>query len=663
MIKNKMIKKIIEKINPPKKKTFLFVFLFLLLVPFLSEAVIGTGVFDLFSAKLEGISEIVSPVADFTIYILIGLIFAGLALHLSVYLLEMATDPGNLEILGSEMVQVGWQFTSSLANMAIIVVLIVIGIATVLNRSNYHAKKTLPKVILVALFVNFSLVIVAAIVDVSHIILSTFYEADIGYQITDAIFQSWDNVFSNMIMYVTGMIVTFMIPFIAAVGQFAMVTGLTAAFLPQLIEAIMQIITSFLIAGTLFTYAFLFFARIFIVQILAVLSPLAFVAWAIPDGKKYWEKWKKYLIQWVFLGIVLFFFLLLATIATEPLRPDSPGGLAGGESPFTGYATISSLFIYYITLAVFLAVAAKISKDMMPQGAQAIIDGVTSVKDRFKKVGSGPAERLKRDLAYGATQESLKRKQEQAEDAGAYERLGLKTQMMAGRALRRGMHAAGKTPEGITERARRDESAKHKGKTEEELKSAEKRARTYHEKPISDELKRAQSKKIKEKNDQELKSAIKNKDFSEEMTTKALETAIERGMDLSGLEDTIKNSIGSLDRNMRKSLFKLRPDLHEDPEDLVNNMSSGDVNKIKFSNMKNNPEGRVKVIKSLMKNTQMIKAAGNKSTADKKAVLEGLADLKKSDLRAGIRAKSRFTDTLTDPQERSKWMGCGVKNI
>lgn len=407
------IKTKITNLSRTRKGLFLFLLaLFLFLLPLISEAAIGTGIFDYFTAKLAGISEMVHPFTFFFVFLVSGLLISGAALHATVWLLTIASDPANLAIAESQAVQIGWQFTSSLANTMIIVFLIIIGIATILNQESYSAKKTLPKLIIAALLVNFSLVFVGAVVDISNIVLNTFFDAEAASKLTETIFATWENNLGAMLTYLGGLMISFVIPFIAPFAQFAFVIAMSTAFLPTVVSSLMQIFTGFLIAGILFIYAFLFFARIFVIQILAILSPLAFIAWVLPSTKKFWDQWLKALVGWAMLGVILFFFLLLSTIITEPLRPEP-----GFASLFTSRANIQTVFIYYITLAIFLVISSYIGKKFMPTGADIAINGVKNAATGFRDnpITQSITKRVKGRMASGSTAEAIREKDARVE--------------------------------------------------------------------------------------------------------------------------------------------------------------------------------------------------------------------------------------------------------
>ena len=75
---------------------------------------------------------------------------------------------------GIKAVTVGWTITRDIANIFFIFALLIIAIATILRLESYGAKQLLPKLIIVALLINFSLVIAFTVVDASNILALAF---------------------------------------------------------------------------------------------------------------------------------------------------------------------------------------------------------------------------------------------------------------------------------------------------------------------------------------------------------------------------------------------------------------------------------------------------------------------------------------------------------
>ncbi|OGL75013.1 hypothetical protein A3F52_01370 [Candidatus Uhrbacteria bacterium RIFCSPHIGHO2_12_FULL_47_11] len=73
----------------------------------------------------------------------------------------------------------GWVIVRDIANMFFIVVLLIIAFGTILGQEEYHYKKLLPKMLILAVLVNFSRTIVGVMIDFSQVIMLTFVN---GYQ-------------------------------------------------------------------------------------------------------------------------------------------------------------------------------------------------------------------------------------------------------------------------------------------------------------------------------------------------------------------------------------------------------------------------------------------------------------------------------------------------
>src|SRR5680860_126096 len=71
----------------------------------------------------------------------------------------------------------GWRVARDVANMFFVVVLLIIAFGTILQLENYNYKKWLPKLILMAILINFSKTICGLLIDVSQVIMLTFVNA------------------------------------------------------------------------------------------------------------------------------------------------------------------------------------------------------------------------------------------------------------------------------------------------------------------------------------------------------------------------------------------------------------------------------------------------------------------------------------------------------
>ncbi|MHA1873309.1 MAG: hypothetical protein ACTSVB_04270, partial [Candidatus Heimdallarchaeaceae archaeon] len=72
----------------------------------------------------------------------------------------------NFSIPESEFLINAWKIVRDFANLFFAFAMLVIGIATIVGWEEYQAQKMLPKLLLIALLINFSLIFCLAIVDI-----------------------------------------------------------------------------------------------------------------------------------------------------------------------------------------------------------------------------------------------------------------------------------------------------------------------------------------------------------------------------------------------------------------------------------------------------------------------------------------------------------------
>ena len=75
---------------------------------------------------------------------------------------------------GNEFVFYGWSIVRDFVNMFFILILIIIGLSTSLQFETYRWQKTLPRLVAVALLVNFTPVILGIFIDAANIMMNYF---------------------------------------------------------------------------------------------------------------------------------------------------------------------------------------------------------------------------------------------------------------------------------------------------------------------------------------------------------------------------------------------------------------------------------------------------------------------------------------------------------
>lgn len=190
-------------------------------------------------------------------------------------------------------VVLGWLMVRDVANMFFVVALLVIAFGTVLGLEQYEWKRSLIKLVLAAIFINFSKLILQLIIDASQVVTLTFYNA---YK--DAAGGNFINMFK--LAEIQKMIASD-----SASNGNEIVYQVFAA-------SVMAAIMSALAFATILAYLVILLARVVMLWILMVLSPLAFILQTIPSGKPYADEfWRKF-THHVLVAPVMFFFLWLA---------------------------------------------------------------------------------------------------------------------------------------------------------------------------------------------------------------------------------------------------------------------------------------------------------------------------------------------------------------
>lgn len=189
-----------------------------------------------------------------------------------------------------------WSAIRNLANIAFAIAFLVIIFSQIssIGIGNYGIKKLLPKLIICAILVNISFFIVQVMVDLANITGSSLYDILQSLVKSSGSYDPDTGIFNTIIeailLIVAGGAAT-------GAGLFAtalVVGGPEVLFwilLPVLIMAMLAFVAA------LFTLIF----RTALIPILAVLAPLAFVAYLLPNTEQWFKKWKDMFIKMLML--------------------------------------------------------------------------------------------------------------------------------------------------------------------------------------------------------------------------------------------------------------------------------------------------------------------------------------------------------------------------
>ncbi|MDB5160611.1 MAG: rane protein of unknown function [Candidatus Saccharibacteria bacterium] len=238
------------------------------------------------SCVIEGIGWIICPVITFMANIADGA-FGFLADNF------LRTDPQVLNTSADNGTFTAWSIMRTVANVVFVIIFLIIIFSqlTSVGVSNYGVKKMLPRLIIAAILVNLSFFVSQLAVDISNIL---------GYSIKDVF-----NGITNKVANTTSLDTLAASPFNTGKGGFATIAGTVIATTIvgvagyAMLSTLIPILLAAVIA--LIMILFILVARQAIIILLIVISPLAFVAFLLPNTEKLFTQWRKMLTAMLLL--------------------------------------------------------------------------------------------------------------------------------------------------------------------------------------------------------------------------------------------------------------------------------------------------------------------------------------------------------------------------
>ena len=244
--------------------------------------------------SLAGIvaNKIVRPVVETTLNLL-NLTIIQPIIFLFSRLINFAFNINNqLFAPNNIFIQNGWKLTRDIANLGFVLIIIVIAFATILRMESYGVKKTLAKLIIAALLVNFSMMICAAIFDFS-------------------------NVFTNVFLRGFGNVGDTLITVLGAESLLKMtdseITGALGITLAGVVVGPVFILIFLIIIVLILALLFIMLLIRYVwLGLLIILSPLAWLCSILPATAKWWKTWWNHFLRWIIFAPAMAFFLYLA---------------------------------------------------------------------------------------------------------------------------------------------------------------------------------------------------------------------------------------------------------------------------------------------------------------------------------------------------------------
>lgn len=218
------------------------------------------------------------------------------------------------DFINAPAVVKAWVLVRDFANMAFLIIFIAIAFATILGVEKYEWKRLLPKLLFMAVAINFSKTICGIVIDAAQVVMMTFVN---GFR---------DVAAGNL---VRGFGLNDMLTLRdISPGE----SGVTDTALAS--ASILAVILLVIATVTIGVMVLMFLVRILYLWILIILAPLAFMLNAAPGFEgKFTDWWGKF-VRYAFVGPILAFFLWLSfsIMAAVP-----PGGNLATENriPFS----------------------------------------------------------------------------------------------------------------------------------------------------------------------------------------------------------------------------------------------------------------------------------------------------------------------------------------
>lgn len=232
------------------------------------ETETGTGADEKTTCAIDGVGWVVCPVMNFLATIT-DTAFDFLASNL------LETSAKTVSSGSDSATYKAWKVMRDIANVVFVIAFLIIIFSQLssFGIDNYGIKKLLPKIIIAAILVNVSFIICQLAVDISNIL---------GYSLK-SLFDGLGDYIKTPTDAVAGSK--------NVLGGATLMAGLLAAGVTLALAISIPVIISALFA--LLIIVIILLARNALIVLLVVISPLAFVAYLLPNTEEYFTKWRK----------------------------------------------------------------------------------------------------------------------------------------------------------------------------------------------------------------------------------------------------------------------------------------------------------------------------------------------------------------------------------
>lgn len=298
-------------------------------------------------------------------------------------------------VSGLTSITTAWGILRSMANIALLFTFILIGVATVLDVEQYGVKKLLPRLLIAALLLNFSLFITKGIIDIGDTFAVQFYKEINGGNPGAPTFSIQNEPISEAFMDATNLRSVYSGVLTPGGLQVAKTIDYSTIVLISFLGIILFSIAAFVFLSL----SVMFVARVVTLIFLMIVSPVGFIASAIPGLGSQGDKWWKMLMNNVlFAPLVMLCILISISMLQHGLGTAlgvasgaAAGGAQVGGAGFTGVVkpTIGDLTNWSDLLLVF-AIAAGFMMASLVIARQLSVMGANFAMNASRKIVTYP---------------------------------------------------------------------------------------------------------------------------------------------------------------------------------------------------------------------------------------------------------------------------------
>jgi len=278
----------------------------------------------------KGITDKIAEYLGKALAWIIGKLFTWLLywiLGIEHFFLKYAVDL-NFSIPESEFLINAWKIVRDFANLFFAFAMLAIGIATIVGWEEYQAQKMLPKLLLIALLINFSLIFCVAIVDIGNAFAKYFENAISPSQAGSKAYTLGviENIIKPEKMSIDNKKRNEELEKLSEKAKEGNKPGAAASFFAPIVGALLVVFFLLLLVIVKSALIVLFFARFIVLSFLIVLAPIAWIFYFFPfleEELSIWKKWWSSFLKWVIIGPALLFFVWLAAFSLGKIHQEN----------------------------------------------------------------------------------------------------------------------------------------------------------------------------------------------------------------------------------------------------------------------------------------------------------------------------------------------------